>query len=89
MALSLNAHAQSILQIIFLFGIFKYQVLTMGIKPTTDIFQARMKSLFLSMQDDSPMFNIDDVLICSNTFEKPVHGQFAEARLQVNAEKSE
>ncbi len=63
MALCLDAHALSILRMIFLFGIFKYQVLPMGIKPATDIFQARMTSLFASMQDD-------DVLICSNTFEK-------------------
>lgn len=95
MILSLNAHDWSNLRIIFLFGIYEYQVLPMGIKPATDIFQARITSSFASMQDNSPMFYIDDVLICSNSFEKhmailrKVLMQFAEAGLQVIAEKSE
>lgn len=95
MTLSLNTHARFILQIIFPFGIFEYQVLHMGMKPVADIFQARMTSLFPFMQDDSPIFYIGDILIYSNTLNtyivicNKVHRQDTEARLQVNEEKSE
>ncbi len=96
MALRLDAHARSILQIIFPFGIYKYQVLPMGVKPATDLFQSQMIQLYAPMKERSPICYIDDILHCAgNSLQDhliilgKILGRLATAGLQVNADKSE
>ncbi|KAL7450320.1 hypothetical protein ACHAXS_000226, partial [Conticribra weissflogii] len=96
-ALRLDDYAKSILRIIFPFGIYEYQVLPMGVKPATDLFQSRIVQLFASMKKgEKPMCYIDDILHCmGNTYEehlrilKIILGLLATAGLQVNPQKSE
>ncbi len=77
------------------FGLFECQVLPMGVKPATDIFQSRIVRLFAPMQDCAPSSYLDDNLhIKGKDFIEhlsildEVLTQIEEAKLQVNAKKS-
>ncbi len=96
MALRLNAHTQLVLQIIFLFGIYEYQVLPMGVKPAMDLFQLQMIQSYAPKKERSPMCYIDNILHCvGNSLQEHLNilskilGSLAAAGLQVNANKSE
>lgn len=96
-ALHLDNYAKSILQIIFPFGVYEYQVLPMGVKPATDLFQSRIVQLFAQMKkEERPMCYIDDILhVTCGSFEehlrilKIILRLLSEVGMQVNAKKSE
>jgi hypothetical protein len=50
-----------VLTVVTFFGVFECVVLPMGVKPATDIFQARMVSVFMSMPKNRPKPYIDDI----------------------------
>ena len=54
MALKLCPRSRKILHIIMPFGLFECLVLPQGVKPATDIFQARIMALFTPMWDLTP-----------------------------------
>ena len=49
LSIPLKAETRKLLNVIMPFGVFKYPVLPMGIKPATDIFPSRMVSIFSLM----------------------------------------
>ena len=79
----------------FPFGYFECLVLPQGIKPATDIFQARMVGIFASMRENRPLPYLDDIFhYKGNSFQESlqildeIFGRLEKAGMQVNLSKS-
>ena len=95
LSIPVSDNARKLLTIVMPFGFFECLVLPMGVTPATDIFQARMVSVFASMGENRPSPYIDDILLTKGaTFEEHLNlleiclRLLMEAGMQVNAKKS-
>jgi hypothetical protein len=61
LSIALTKETAKLLTVVTTFGVFECVVLPMGVKPATDIFQARMVYVFMSMPKDRPKPYIDDI----------------------------
>ena len=61
LSIALTKETAKLLTVVTTFGVFGCVVLPMGVKPATDISQARMVSVFMSMPKDRPKRYIDDI----------------------------
>ena len=97
LSIPLCEKSRKMLNIVMPFGYFECQVLPMGVKPATDIFQTRMVSIFMSMNPlTKPDPYIDDILhskgksFCEHlNILAEILRRLVEAGMQVNGEKSD
>ena len=96
LSIPLTNETKKILTIVTMFGSFECCVLSMGMKPATDIFQSRMVGVFQQMRANKPNPYIDDIFHGKGkTFDEhlpildEIFQQLKEHGMQVNLDKSE